>query len=85
MKIIQSFDQVIPEYSLPYLINNDDSNLSEKDKLDIDTWFNKFHTSYLANYVNIGIDLDCQPFFAHCNDINKLGATCVFAIIQILE
>ena len=49
MKTIFERTEKIPDYALPYLINNDDSGLSAEDKHIIDYWYANYATRLQDN------------------------------------
>lgn len=66
MDPIAEYNERIPDYALPYLINADDSGLTSQDKTIVDNYMQFFYTQADNNNANviIGIDnLDSDPYF----------------------
>lgn len=67
MKIYFENNEPIPDYSLSYLINGDDSGLTPDDKIIIDQWLNQYQE--IANKVNGDVVIACpnedqpDPYF----------------------
>jgi hypothetical protein len=60
MKILKKHNVKLPTYSLPYLINGDDSGLSSEDKTDIDVFMNKFYQDFKPVNCDAIIDYDSE-------------------------
>lgn len=50
----------IPDYALPYLVNCDDSGLSQDDKQAIDNYMSQYYT--LAEFYNAQVIVDIESY-----------------------
>lgn len=59
----------LPEYILPYIINGDMDNLTDKEVEEINEFIQSLNKPLFGNF--------SERFFTHYNDFNNIGATCV--------
>lgn len=86
MKTIAHYRRLqIPSYSLPYLVNNDDSGLTDKDKSIIAKYMSQIN--FEAKKCNGQIIIspsDDEPSFTHCPEFGK-ACDCVECDILIVK
>ena len=78
---MKTFEAIIPIYYLPYLINNDDTNLEDTEMVEIDAWYRKQCNYFECAHIHCTMPEWERPYFSHSNDINHLGCDvfdCVF-------
>lgn len=61
MKVIDYFDDEIPNWSLSYLINGDASGITEEDKAEADEWIERKTARLLKKYPGAHITLIENP------------------------
>lgn len=64
---IETITYILPEYLASYLINGDSSGYTDEELLEI----NQFLDREKVNFVSCSD----EPYFAHRNDLNRLGST----------
>ena len=63
MKIIKQYEERIPSYALPFLINGDDSGLESGDAHNIDEWLEQYDVTG-NEYMDISIiDNESEQYF----------------------
>jgi hypothetical protein len=69
---MKTVEFLIPTWTLPYLINDDPSGLSDEDQQMVDDWVASKLTVYPALVATIPDDSD-NHYFAAYNDMSRLG------------
>lgn len=65
----------LPEWALPYLINGDDSGLTDEEIQEVDQYIQSQLTRAGVNYFDVSLPEGSEPFFSHNNDIKNQGGT----------
>lgn len=65
MRTLHEYTVKVPDYALPFLINGDDSNLTEEDITTIDLWYAKLQkqADRYQCMIIISPDNECHPYF----------------------
>jgi hypothetical protein len=81
-KEYEDYEFVIPQWAIVYLINSDNSGLSDQETDQVDRWVERINLDY--NNPIIGMP-EGEPYFSHYNDITGQAGNVYDITITVFE